>query len=282
MERVLALPHRVVWFFNQIAWFLRKPRYYPELWRFVKWRITSLKDRKLNLRNRQMAEAWCAEISTDTGTVLQRITGRQGLASLERLFPDQMAESRQSAEACPIKMGGAGNLELLYHLAEHTQATRIIETGVAYGWSALSLLLSLNKRPGARLISTDLPRPASQCDKHTGCVVPDSLRRLWRVIDQADREALPMALQDMPMIDLCHYDSDKRYEGRTWAYPKLWKALRPGGVFISDDIGDNFAFRDFCTSVGLKPLVLEMATGKGMKYVGVLLKPEPSSEHTNQ
>jgi len=282
MERVLALPHRVLWFLNQIVWFLRKPKYYSELWRFVKWRITSLKDRKRNLRNRQMAEAWCAKISTDTETVFQRITGRQGIPSLEELFPDQMAESRRSAKACPIKMGGAGNLELLYHLAEHTQATRIIETGVAYGWSALALLLSLSKRPGARLISTDLPRPGSQCYKHTGCVVPGSQRRLWRVIDQADREALPLALEDMPTIDLCHYDSDKRYAGRAWAYPKLWEALRPGGVFISDDIGDNFAFRDFCTSVGQEPLVLKMTTGKGTKYVGVVVKPEPSEDRTNQ
>ena len=40
----------------------------------------------------------------------------------------------------------------------------------------------------------------------------------------------------VPEIDLCHYDSHKDYDARMWAYPRLWAALRSGGIFISDDI----------------------------------------------
>ena len=67
---------------------------------------------------------------------------------------------------------------------------------------------------------------------------------------------------------MCHYDSDKSYEGRMWAYPLLWGALEIGGIFMSDDIGDNLAFRDFARQVAAEPIV---ASFDG-KYVGVLLR----------
>ena len=73
--------------------------------------------------------------------------------------------------------------------------------------------------------------------------------------------------------DLCHYDSDKSYVGRMWAYGLLWEALEPGGFFVSDDIGDNDAFRVFAGSVAAEPIVVEPGSyDTGAKYVGVLRK----------
>lgn len=79
----------------------------------------------------------------------------------------------------------------------------------------------------------------------------------------------------MSEIDLCHYDSDKSYEGRAWAYPLLWKHLRSGGLMISDDIGDNTAFRDFAAECEVEPVVILAAGsgGAGSRYVGILVKP---------
>jgi predicted O-methyltransferase YrrM len=98
------------------------------------------------------------------------------------------------------------------------------------------------------------------------------LKSNWQIIDRADREALPMALKKLPSIDMCHYDSDKSYDGRIWAYPSLWKALRPDGVFISDDIGDNLAFHDFCNQVNQVPVIVGSTSEVETKYVGVLVK----------
>ena len=53
---------------------------------------------------------------------------------------------------------------------------RVIETGVAYGWSSLALLLSLKNRNGL-LVSTDLPYAGLDNDPYVGCVVPDELAR---------------------------------------------------------------------------------------------------------
>ena len=67
---------------------------------------------------------------------------------------------------------------------------------------------------------------------------------------------------------LCHYDSDKSYTGRIFAYPLLWNALQKNGIFISDDIQDNIAFIEFCEQVNKKPIVIEHLG----KYVGLIKK----------
>lgn len=54
-----------------------------------------------------------------------------------------------------------------------------------------------------------------------------------------------------------------------WAYPLLWDALRSGGIFISDDIGDNLGFADFTRSVAGEPIIVLSSE----RYAGVLVKP---------
>jgi predicted O-methyltransferase YrrM len=167
-------------------------------------------------------------------------------------------------------MGGAGDLNLIYWLAQYTDAKRIVETGVAYGWSSLAFLLATQERADSRLVSVDMPYPKVNNDQYVGCVVPEALRARWTLLRYADREGLPMALRLLGGIDLCHYDSDKRYRSRMWAYPRLWRALRPGGLLISDDIGDNVAFRDYCQQCAAQPTVIAINN----KFVGVLVKPD--------
>jgi predicted O-methyltransferase YrrM len=156
----------------------------------------------------------------------------------------------------------------LFHLAEYIQARTVIETGVAYGWSSLALLLSIQKRDGV-LISTDLPYAGMDNDPYVGCVVPDELRGNWKLLRGADRQRLPEAIRIAGGLDLCHYDSDKSFAGRMWAYPRLWDALRPGGLFISDDIGDNMGFADFTRSIAGEPVIVLSSE----RYAGVLVKP---------
>lgn len=277
--KLLAVPNRLGWFSNRVLWFLWHPSLYPELARFVRGRIRSLFTRTAKRTAKEEAGEWCRRHSVDARSAILDITDWEDFQSLEDRFSEQLRESRERERRCPIQMGGPGNLELLYQMAEYTQAARVVETGVAYGWSSLALLLSITKRKESLLISTDMPRPGSSCEKYTGCVVPEGVRSSWKIIPRADREALPRALDVVPEFDLCHYDSDKNHEGRIWAYPKLWKALRPGGVFISDDIGDNMAFHDFCESIGQQPWIVESPrTDDGVKYVGVLIKRPAGSQ----
>lgn len=53
-----------------------------------------------------------------------------------------------------------------------------------------------------------------------------------------------------------------------WAYHELFAHLRSSGVLISDDIGDNAAFKDFCEANDIQPKIVSFEG----KYVGVFIK----------
>ena len=219
---------------------------------------------------RDEATRWCEERSVDSQTALVQLTGeghREG--SVERAHAEEFRKARVAAVRSSAEMGGAGALDVLYYLVEHHKATRVVETGVAYGWSSLTILLSLRNRPDARLISVDMPYVRRGTEDFVGCVVPETLHPQWTLIRLPDGDGLELAIAELGAVDLCHYDSDKTYTGRMWAYPIIWDALRPGGHFISDDIQDNVAFSEFASSVERAPVVVS----QGGRYVGILTKP---------
>lgn len=252
-----------------VLWYSKRPRLYPELMRAVRAKYAR---RAYAPDTRAEATCWCNEGALTTAEAIAEITGMTAFEPVRDRFRDIFARAEEIVQRCPVKMGGASNLDLLFWICEHLRATNVIETGVAYGWSSLAILLSLQNRDDAILVSTDMPYLKRNNDAHVGCVVPEQLRPKWQILACADREALPKALKMLPSIDMCHYDSDKSYAGRTWAYPLLWAALRPGGIFISDDIGDNLAFHDFCSRTGQDPVIVCTLCDIGTKHAGVLVK----------
>jgi predicted O-methyltransferase YrrM len=254
-----------------LTWYLRRPSLYPELVHELRVEI----GRPLGRGREASAERWCAERAIDVAEAVELLTGSPMEYRVDERFGPELTAARErvrqarAAHPGAIPPAGAGHLDALYWLAERARAQRVIETGVAYGYSSLALLLSLRGRPAARLVSTDMPLPRTT-GAYVGCAVAPELRAQWTLLTGLDRRVLPGALAELGDIDLCHYDSDKTYDGRTWAYGLLWDALRPGGWFVSDDIGDNAAFRDFCQRVRIEPVVVAESTGK---HVGVLTKP---------
>jgi methyltransferase family protein len=255
-----------------LLWFLKRPRLYPELARRTLRKLA--RDDASDEASRAEALDWYESLAVETEQALELVLGVRPVANFRERHQAELDAAEQRARACPVKMGGAGNLELLFHLCEGLAATRVIETGVAAGWSSLALLLALEPRPDARLVSVDMPYPLRDGDAFVGCVVPERLRARWSLLAWPDREGLPRALEQLPEIDLCHYDSDKSRAGRAFAYPRLWAALRPGGLFLSDDVGDDSGFRDFCRKLGRSPIVVRSAASDGAKYVGILVKPD--------
>ena len=143
-----------------------------------------------------------------------------------------------------------------------------METGVAYGWSSFAALASLVHRNGT-LYSSDMPYILqNHSEDFVGCVIPQKYRNNWDLYRFADKESLPKIFGKVDSFDVVHYDSDKSYDGRIWAYNLLFSKVREGGIFMSDDIGDNAAFKDFCETMGLKPYVVEFDG----KYAGLIIK----------
>jgi len=261
---------------KRLLWFLSRPRYYPELFRRLEAQVKFFGDLSsdINKKEKQKAKAkkWCEDIAIDTTTAIIKVTGLVEPVTFDEKFKEQLKTATEIVEKCPIKMGGPGNLDLIYQLAEYSQATRVIETGVAYGWSSLAFLLSLQNRHNSLLVSNDFPYLFKNSEKYVGCVVPSELKSFCRLLNYPDRCGLPNALNLLTTIDMCHYDSDKSYEGRLYAYPQLYKALRKGGIFVSDDVDDNFGFRGFCNSINQEPIIVKTPTDLGVKYVGILVK----------
>ena len=261
-----------VGFTKALMWFLKRPKYYLELFRTLKGFAL-----KRFVRAHQIREAkdWCHARSVTTSEATEQLSGKKMGKGVREMFKEVFCEAQKAVEKCPVKMGGAANLDLLYNIAENSGARKAIETGVAYGWSSLAMLLSLTTREDSILVSTDMPYINRSSAEYIGCVVPDQLRCCWQIIAGPDRFALPQALEKVPTIDLCHYDSDKSFKGRMWAYKLLWDALKPGGYFISDDIGNNLAFRDFCSQIKKEPVIVQSTSELDQKYVGILVKDDP-------
>jgi predicted O-methyltransferase YrrM len=258
--------------------YIARPMVWPEIRRQVTRRLVERMlgcavDPGQSEQETRRAQDWCAQQALGAGEAMGRLDMTGAPPSLGERFPELIAEARERAAACPMRLpvhlGGAGNLDLLYSLCERLAATRVIETGVAYGWSTLAILLSLRNRPGGRLFSIDLPYFQYRNDRWVGVVVPPELRGNWKLYRMADREGLPRALKAAGTLDLVHYDSDKSVEGRLFAYRLLWEALRPGGILMSDDVGDNLGFRTFCEERALAPLIVR----QGEKFQGILVKP---------
>jgi predicted O-methyltransferase YrrM len=258
-------------FTKALIWFIKRPKYYLELLRTLKGFAL-----KRFVRAHQIREVkdWCLARSVTNSEAIEQLFGKQIGKSVGEMFKEVFCQAHETAEKCPVKMGGAANLDLLYNIVENSGARKVIETGVAYGWSSLALLLSITTREESVLVSTDMPYINRSSADYVGCVVPGRLRSNWEIIAGPDKFSLPQALEKVPAIDLCHYDSDKSYNGRMWAYELLWDALKPGGYFISDDIGDNLAFRDFCNRVKKEPVIVQSTSEVSRKYVGILVKDD--------
>ena len=219
------------------------------------------------------ADDWCDKYAISVPDALEKIRQGDTTESFHKLFKDDLEDAKRRMRDCPISLGGGASHDLLYYCVESIKAKNVIETGVAMGWSSLSILLSLDKRDTGKLISTDIPYLVEphlhpKNSEYVGVVVPEKLKSRWSIIRRRDKKALPAAIKEMPSIDLCHYDSDKSYTGRMFAYPILWKALKEGGIFISDDVADNQAFRIFCERIKVTPIIAKTK----YRYIGIIFK----------
>lgn len=164
------------------------------------------------------------------------------------------------------KMGGMAHLNLIYNLTKYYGPQKILETGVAFGWSTLVFMLTKSKH--SKLTSIDLSYPTKSSDKFVGKALPSNLKNKFNLLRGIDFDYLKIFYNQKKFFDFIHYDSDKSYTGRTKNYKLIWKILKKNGCFISDDISDNSAFYEFVTLKKLNYHILSLNS----KYVGIIFK----------
>ncbi len=244
---------------------LSEPKLWPELFRKICNRFSGKSHSPKYLQElASRARPW--------PEILMRLYGEESIrhSSPEMKELDALLLELQENQArCPVRLGGGGHTELLYALTCLVKPDTVLETGVAYGWSSAVTLLGLQRNDQGHLYSSDLPYPGiPNASRYVGWVVPERLKARWTLLLGPDRNNLPDLLKKAGAVDLFHYDSDKSYRGRMWAYRLVWPRLSAGGVFVSDDIQDNRAFLDFCRELGTPAYV----TGLDGKYIGLCRK----------
>ena len=219
-----------------------------------------------NTEQQDIARKWCEKYLVSYAECISKL----GFKSINKevFSMDHVKEVERKLKTSKSNFGGQGHIVLIYAVCENLKAVKALETGVAYGWSSAAILQSISKRSG-KLISVDMPM-LKQTDYHLiGIAVGENLKSNWELLREPDRYGLNKAIKRQNYsFDLAHYDSDKSYYGRTWSQSLIWKYLRKGGVFISDDIEDSLAFKEFVESKNLNFFVLKFDG----KYVGVIRK----------
>ena len=188
--------------------------------------------------------------------------------SVQSDFPSYLNFAKHKEKKCPIKMGDGSPMNLLYNLIIYHKPRYVVETGVAYGYSTLAILLGFKNSEEAHLWSIDMPYPNLDNEEYVGCAVKDDLKNKWSLIRQPEVNGLPVAINECHLIDLFHYDSDRRYSGRMNTFKMAWSALKMGGHLVCVDIQTNQAFKDFTELTGRDPIVISF----GKRYVGLIKK----------
>ncbi len=247
-----------------IIWFIYHPKYYLHFFSLIKRKFLFNYDTK---KHQEQAYEWASKNAVSYTHALEKLGFPVTKIGLDN---EIIVEARKLEAKSSVAMGGAGHINLIYDCVRLLKAEIVIETGVAYGWSSLAILKGLTKTDNSKLYSIDMPYPGKNNENDVGIVIPQYLRKNWRLIRKPDNPGILEALRNIRgQIDLCHYDSDKSWWGRHYAYPILWKSLRSKGLFISDDIQDNLYFSEFVKKKMLDFAVVEF---KG-KFIGLTRKP---------
>ncbi len=175
--------------------------------------------------------------------------------------------------------GDPAFIQAIWCLVRRLKATKVVETGVAHGVTSRFILEALSMR-GGHLWSIDLPPPGSPEKHHEiGAAVID--RTNWTLILGSSRQHLPHLLQEIGPIGIFVHDSEHSSTNMLFEMRLAWKAVRPGGALIVDDIDLNWAFGEFSKQIKCEKLVAEAEpirpdlrrfNQKGL--FGVLLKPQ--------
>ena len=176
----------------------------------------------------------------------------------------QLADKTLAASS--VIQGGGGAYDLLYFLVMKTKPSNVVETGVASGWSSQAILSALGKLQHGHLHSNDLPYQDRDNSKlAVGILVDEQLKSRWSLSLGPDRMCLPEIARKLEVCDIFHYDSDKSYGGRQFAWEILSPSFSNETIIIFDDIQDNYHFRDLVSQLNVRFKVFEFMN----KFVGV-------------
>jgi hypothetical protein len=145
----------------------------------------------------------------------------------------------------PYNDGDAGLVRAVWSLICHLRAERVVETGVAHGFTSRFILQALARNRAGHLWSIDLPPLNHDLRQQVGIAVPKELSDRWTYIQGSSRRRLPKLLSELQSIDLFIHDSLHSERNVRFEMDRAWAKLRPGGAIIVDDVDVNWGFHSF-------------------------------------
>lgn len=131
----------------------------------------------------------------------------------------------------------------------------MVETGVAQGVTTASILNAMSLNEHGHLYSIDLPVLQENERSYVGKLVPAELRGRWTLALGPSGRLLAKLANRLGQFDVFLHDAEHSYESQIEEYRVAWPHLRPGGILISDDVG-NAAFVEFAAHVAERPFLV--------------------------
>jgi predicted O-methyltransferase YrrM len=136
----------------------------------------------------------------------------------------------------------------IWRLIREMKPDRVVETGVGHGFTSRIILEALARNGKGHLWSIDRPPLDPKTRQRIGIVVDGRHHERWTLIRKSSRRALPDLMRSLGSIDLFIHDSGHTERNVTFELAHAWKALRPGGIAVIDDIDSNWGFDAFVKS----------------------------------
>jgi len=210
---------------------------------------------------------WASNNCSDTGKFMKNIDIK--IFNETNEFKKKF-ESRAERILSKSKVwqGGGGAYDFLYFLVMKTKPFVVLETGVASGFSTNAILTALKNLQFGQLYSSDLPYPNTEGSKEAiGILVEEENKKNWTLCIDGDEKCLKKINDNIKRIDIFHYDSDKSYESRKFAWDILKSKFEKNTIIIYDDIHNNFHFRDLVNQLKVEYKVFKFEN----KYVGIFV-----------
>ena len=197
---------------------------------------------------------------------------------MARAFGVSAAQCRELVERVRIPpapfdspwSGGEAILRLTGAIVLLRRPERVLETGVAMGFTSAVMLAALEHNGAGELHSIDLPPLQVDASTFIGQVIPDELRHRWSLHVGPSQAILPELAPRLAPIGLFVHDADHSYAAQYAEYREVWPHLAAGGALVSDDVS-NPALVEFAAEVGARPHLI--AGPDDRAAVGLLVKP---------
>jgi hypothetical protein len=142
--------------------------------------------------------------------------------------------------------GEPGLTRAAWCLVRHLKPAKVVETGVARGFTSRIILEALERNGAGHLWSIDLPPPLHpELHAQIGQAVGDRARHRWTYVKGSSRRRLSRLLAETGQIDLFVHDSAHTEDNVRFEIDSAWVKLAPGGAIIVDDIDYNWGFHAF-------------------------------------